>query len=146
MFLWLVKSRSDPVVVQALPRGCKCCFQRTASAEPGRAGSGEWKVGKTSSCASALVMEHESHQPLLGSKLSFHGWHLEINAFLTDKLNKQVQRSLETAVDLPYGSAKPILVLKVHQEITPEARILSFCHHFLLQIIQTTLKLLAGNN
>lgn len=32
---------------------------------------------RCSSCASALVTVHESHQPLLGSKLSLHGWQLE---------------------------------------------------------------------
>ena len=114
----------------------------TQSAEPlQRLRVGRWKGRKDA----APVTVRESHQPLLGSKLSFHGWQLEINAALTDELNKCVQQLFGTNVDLQYCPAKPALVLKVHQEITPETKILSFCRRFLLQRIQTTLKLLAGN-
>lgn len=118
----------------------------TACRAPAEAGGGKMeRRERRRSCASALVMVHESHQPLLGTKLSLHGWQLEINAFLTDKLNKCMQLLFGTNVDLQYCPAKPTPVFKVHREITPETRILSFCCHFLLQRIQTTSKLLAGN-
>lgn len=43
--------------------------------------------------------------------MSFRGWQLEINAFLTDELNKCVQEFFGTKGDLQYCPAKPTLVL-----------------------------------
>lgn len=41
---------------------------------PAEAEVGRWKGRKDAApCASVLVVVHESHQALLGSKLSFHG-------------------------------------------------------------------------
>jgi len=66
--------KADQTLSRLTPRrGVACAVLSYAACRaPAEAGGG--KVERQKDCASALVVVRESHQPLLGSKLSFHGW------------------------------------------------------------------------